>query len=250
MRLDSPFPVVQYASRNKLTNHKCFSWTKTYIQNGPKLKNMQKTFQAMARYKFGVELPRSPRHALYLDKINGNNLWEESMKNEFDSLNRHEIFHVLQENDQLPKEYKRVPYHIVFDVKFDLRRKSRLVAGGRWCDPPKEDVYSGVAALDTVRLGFMSGAMNALPVCAADVGTAFLYGKTTEKVYVIAGPEFGTNIVGKRMAIDKGLYGLRSSSARFHEHFSTKLRSIGYFPSKFLVPRRWLPLRIPCDLCR
>ena len=74
--------------------------------------------------------------------------------------------------------------------------------------------------------------MNNLSVCAADVGTAFLYGKTTEKVYVIAGPEFGPNIAGKRMVIDKGLYGLRSSSARFHEHLSTKLRVMGFLPSK------------------
>ena len=34
------------------------------------------------------------------------------------------------------------------------------------------------------------------------------------------------------MIIDKGLYGLRSSSARFHEHLSTKLRNLGFLPSK------------------
>eukprot|EP00978_Attheya_sp_CCMP212_P039249 scaffold202574_cov16-Attheya_sp.AAC.1 len=59
--------------------------------------------------------------------------------------------------------------------------------------------------------------MNNLQVCAADVGNAFLYGKTREKVYVIAGPELGDDD-GKRMIIDKGLYGLRTSGARFHEH--------------------------------
>ena len=236
VRSDSPFPVVQHAAQNHLTEHKWFSWTKRYIEDGRKLENMRQAFQALVakapKYKFGVEVPRSPRHALYLDKINGNNLWEESMRKEFESLNQHETFRVLQEEDKLSKEYKRIPYHIVFDVKFDLRRKSRLVAGGNWCDPPKEDVYSGVVSLDTVRLGFMLGAMNNLSVCAADVGTAFLYGRTTEKVYVIAGPEFGPNIAGKRMVIDKGLYGLRSSSARFHEHLSTKLRNLGYLPSK------------------
>ena len=34
------------------------------------------------------------------------------------------------------------------------------------------------------------------------------------------------------MIIDKGLYGLKSSSARFHEHLSAKLRSMGFRPSK------------------
>ncbi len=78
----------------------------------------------------------------------------------------------------------------------------------------------------------MHGARNNMSVSVADVGTAFLYGKTTERVYVIAGPEFGPDIAGKKMVIDKGLYGLRSSSARFHEHLSTKLRALGFRPSK------------------
>ena len=34
------------------------------------------------------------------------------------------------------------------------------------------------------------------------------------------------------MIIDKGLYGLKASSARFHESLSAKLRSMGFIPSK------------------
>jgi hypothetical protein len=83
----------------------------------------------------------------------------------------------------------------------------------------------------SVRLGFMLAALNDLDVCAADIGNAFLYGKSREKAYVIAGREFG-RLAGKPLIIDKGLYGLRSSSARFHEHLSAKLRSMGYKPSK------------------
>ena len=70
-----------------------------------------------------------------------------------------------------------------------------------------------------------------LEVCAADISTAFLYGKTKEKVYVIAGDEFGQN-KGKRMLIDKGLYGLASSAARFHDNLSATLRKMKFIPSK------------------
>ena len=73
--------------------------------------------------------------------------------------------------------------------------------------------------MEAVRLGFILARMNGLQVCAGDVGNAFLYGKTQEKVFVIAGEEFGKD-AGKRMIIDKSLYGLKSSSARFHEHLS------------------------------
>ena len=44
----------------------------------------------------------------------------------------------------------------------------------------------------------MLAAMNNLEVCAADISTAFLYGKTNEKVDVKAGDEFGDH-KGKRM---------------------------------------------------
>jgi Reverse transcriptase (RNA-dependent DNA polymerase) len=119
----------------------------------------------------------------------------------------------------------------VFDVKFDLQKKARLVAGGNHAEPPKEDIFSGVVDLMSVRLGFMVAAMNHLQVCAADIVNAFLYGKTKEKVYVLAGSEFGDKS-HMPLIIQRGLYGLRSSSARFHEHLSSKLRTMGYTPSK------------------
>jgi hypothetical protein len=77
----------------------------------------------------------------------------------------------------------------------------------------------------SVRLGFMVAAMNHLKVCAADIGNAFLYGKTKENVYVLAGSEFGDKS-HMTLVIQGGLYGLRSSSAWFHEHLSAKLRTI------------------------
>jgi hypothetical protein len=68
-------------------------------------------------------------------------------------------------------------------------------------------------------------------VCAAGVSNAFLYGRTKEQTFVIAGPEFGPEVEGKQLVIDKGLYGLRSSAACFHEHLASKLRAIGFKPS-------------------
>ena len=78
----------------------------------------------------------------------------------------------------------------------------------------------------------MLAELNDLQVCAADIGNAFLYGRTRERVVIRAGREFGPKVAGSLMIIDKGLYGLKSSSARFHEHFSAKLRTMGYLPSQ------------------
>jgi hypothetical protein len=51
-------------------------------------------------------------------------------------------------------------------------------------------------------------------------------------MFVIAGPEFGPDVTGKRLVIYKGLYGLQSSAACFHKHLTAKLRSLGFKPSK------------------
>jgi hypothetical protein len=74
--------------------------------------------------------------------------------------------------------------------------------------------------MDTVRIGFFLGELYGLSCCAYDIGYAFSYGKTKKKVYVTAGPEFGASIHGKNLIIDKSLYGLKTSAARFHEHLS------------------------------
>jgi hypothetical protein len=107
---------------------------------------------------------------------------------------------------------------MVYDVKYDLRHKARLVAGGNWTVNDKEDIYSEVVRMDTVRIGFFLGKMYGLSCCACDIGNAFLYVKTKEKVYITAGPEFGVNLHGKNLMIDKSLYGLKTCAARFHDH--------------------------------
>jgi hypothetical protein len=92
---------------------------------------------------------------------------------------------------------------MVFGVKYDLRHEARLVAGGYWTINDKEDIYSGVVRMDTVRIGFFLGELYELLCGACDIGNAFLYRKTKYEVYITAGPEFGANLNGKSLIIDK-----------------------------------------------
>jgi hypothetical protein len=128
---------------------------------------------------------------------------------------------------------------MVFDVKYDLIHKARLVAGGNWTVNDKEDIYSGVGCMDTVRIGFFLGELYGLSCCACDIGNAFLYGKTKEKVYITAGLEFGVDLHGENIIIDKSLYGLKTSAARFHEHLSESLLRLGYKKTKH-DPDLWM----------
>jgi Reverse transcriptase (RNA-dependent DNA polymerase) len=67
---------------------------------------------------------------------------------------------------------------------------------------------------------------------ACDMGNAFLYGKTKEKVYITAGPEFRATLCGKNLIINKSLYGLKTSAARFHEHLAESLLRLGFKKTK------------------
>jgi hypothetical protein len=81
--------------------------------------------------------------------------------------------------------------------------------------------------------------MDELSCCACDMGNVFLYGKTKDKVYITAGPEFGVDLHGKNLIIDKSLYGLKTYAARFHEHLSESLLRLGLRKTKH-DPDLWI----------
>jgi hypothetical protein len=96
---------------------------------------------------------------------------------------------------------------MVFDVKLDLVRKARFVAGLHQTDPPKESVYSSVVSRDSVHLAFLIAALNDLEILSADVQNAYLNAPTKERIYMTAGPEFGQGKEGQPVMIVQALYG-------------------------------------------
>jgi hypothetical protein len=70
----------------------------------------------------GYKYPATPvMDAMELDLMNGTNVWKESMAKELGQINEYETFRILQNEEFLPLPYKKIPCHMVFDVKFDLR---------------------------------------------------------------------------------------------------------------------------------
>jgi hypothetical protein len=78
---------------------------------------------------------------------------------------------------------------------------------------------------------FLIAALNDLDILGADVQNAHINAKTEEHVYTIAGPEFGSN-EGRPAIIVRALYGLKSSGARWRDHFASILSQIGFTSSK------------------
>jgi Reverse transcriptase (RNA-dependent DNA polymerase) len=87
--------------------------------------------------------------------------------------------------------------------------------------------------MDTLIIGFFLGELYGLSCCECDIGNAFLYGKTKEKVYITKGPDFGEKLSGKNLIVVKSLHGLKTSAARFHEHLAESLLRIGFKKTKY-----------------
>jgi hypothetical protein len=56
--------------------------------------------------------------------------------------------------------------------------------------------------MDTVRIGFSLGELYGPSCCVCDIVCTFLHGKTKERVYITAGPDFGANSHGKNLLIE------------------------------------------------
>ena len=102
-----------------------------------------------------------------------------------------------------------------------------MVADGHRTDVPLSITYSSVVSRESVRLGLMIATLNDLEVSACDIGNAYLNATCREKLWTIAGPEFGSK-KGSVMIIARALYGLKSSGAAWRAKLAETLQTLGY----------------------
>ena len=242
---DDPVTCAIYAKENNLLDKPGWKRFKSLAKRQKKftrLVNQAKlrSFNTAPRYKYGFEIPRNYQHGLLLDERNKNTKWKDAIVLELVQINEYKTFtdHGHHTKCKPPEGYKKIRVHFVFDVKHDGRHKARLVADGHLTDLPLDSVYSGVVSLRGFRLTLFLAEMNQLELWATDIGNAYLEATTSERVYIIAGPEFG-ELAGHILVIHKALYGLRSSGARWHDKFSDCLRDMGFLPCK-AEPDIWM----------
>ena len=237
--LKESFPVqtAEYAIANKIAEEPAFAWwVPDILKKRDRIISKVKTRYWKRTHKFGIELPKTIEEALEIDRRTGTDFWKKAIEREMKNVMP--AFH-FPEDGKVPIGYKHIDCHMVFDVKMDLTRKARYVAGGHQTDPPKESVYSSVVSKDSVRIIFTIAALNDLDILSADVQNAYLNAPTKEKVYTTAGLEFGASRVGQPVLIVRALYGLRSSGARWHDHMAKTLRDAG-FESSRADPDVWM----------
>ena len=149
------------------------------------------SFSTVPKFKYGYEIPHNYKHAMELDKHNGNTKRADATKLEMELMHRFNVFVDKGLNTPVPDGYKKVKVHLIYDVKHDGRHHAKLVADGHLTELPTESVYSGVVSFRGLCMFVFVAEHNGLVAWSTDIPSAYLKALTKEHVCIIAGPEYG-----------------------------------------------------------
>jgi hypothetical protein len=190
----NPVKLAEYAVANEIDREPAFFWWVPHVLK----KRNRIIFKLKKQYwrtthKFDMRVPKTVDDALEIDANEGNTIWFDSLKKELSKIMiafnvKNDITpEMIRGDSKLLPGFQEIKCHWVFDVKMDLTRKSRFVAGGHMTTTPVQ-TYSSVVSRDSVRLAFLIAALNSLDLQACDVGNAYLNAECREKIWFVAGP--------------------------------------------------------------
>jgi len=231
----NPVETAEYAIANRIDDQPAFHWwVRDVVKYRNRIINKVKSRYWKTTHKFGIRLPHSVEEAYRIDKETGTDFWTKAIQKEMKNVSI-----AFKEWNGSVKDardgknlvgYQEIKCHMVFDIKMDgnFTRKARFVAGGHTVEKPEAtSTYSSVVSRDSVRLAFLVAALNDLDIVAADIGNAYLNAPCGEKIWTIAGPEFG-ELQGNVMLIVRALYGLATSGKQWRDMLADTLRAKGY----------------------
>ena len=168
----NPIEVSEYAVANKIQDDPEFAW---WINTVLKRRNamVSKVARRIRKnMKFGITIPKNYAEAAEFDRANNKRLWQDSIKKEM--TNVRVAFKLLEGNNRIPIGFKEITCHLIFNVKFDLKRKTRYVGGGYLTTVSLSMSYSSVVSRDSVRIMFLIAALHYLDINMCDIGNAYL----------------------------------------------------------------------------
>ena len=246
LKASNPIELAEYALANGLEEEPAFKWwVRSTLRQRDRMIAKVKTKYWRTSHKFGIRVPKSVTEAYDIDRQTGTDFWTKAILKEmknvrvaFDKVDG--VTEEEMKTGKIKPGYKFCGTHMIFDIKMDgkFTRKARLVADGHKTDPPSSITYSSVVSRDSVRIGLTMASLNGLDVFACDIGNAYLNANCRERLWTVAGPEFGSES-GSIMIIVRALYGLKSSGAAWRSKLAETLRGMLYFPSES-DPDVWL----------
>jgi hypothetical protein len=197
-----PVEVAEYAVAQKISQEPAFAWWVPFtLKRRDRIVASVNKRYAARTHQFGIQLPKSVKEALEIDRRTGTTFWRDAIALEVKNVGV--AFEDLDDDDPIPIGSQFIKCHWVFAIKVGtLKRKARLVAGGHMTEDPNTSTYASVVSRESVRIGLLIAALNGLDILSADIQNAYLTSPCQEKVYTILGPEFGA----AREARDLSLY--------------------------------------------
>ena len=128
----------------------------------------------------------------------------------------------------------------------DFTRKARWVLAGHKMPDPACSQYAGVVSRKSVRIAFTYAALNQLDVCAANIRNAYLQALSSWKDYIICGPEFGLENVGKVALVHRAWYGGKTAGRDFCNHLRLCMHHLN-FKSCPADPDIWMREALKAD---
>ena len=245
LKESNPVEVSEFARARGIDDEPAFTWWIPYtLRKRDIIISKIKERIRKTTHKYGIEIPRSVEHAKELDEKNNNSLWQEAIDKEMHNVGV--AFQILEDDEHVPVGWKKATGHMIFDVKMDFTRKARWVLDGHKCPDPEGSTYAGVVSRESVRIAVIYTALNDLKVYAADIRNAYLLAHSSQKVYIICGPEFRIENVGKKALIRRSLYGVKAAGRDFRNHLRHCMRHLG-FTSCLADPDVWMRPSIKSD---
>ena len=126
----------------------------------------------VATHNYGIELPRSIKHAKQIDKKNGNKFWIQALAKEMHNV--YIAFDLLEKGDKAPTGWKPSSGHIILDVKINSTQKERWVKDGHKSPDPSTSNYAGIVSRYSVRIALTYADLNDVDVTSADIQNAYV----------------------------------------------------------------------------
>ena len=167
--------------------------------------------------KFGISIPAKYDEAVEIDIINGNTYSRDATQKEMNNIEV--AFKFLYNRSKLLTFFKKITCHLIFDLKFDLTRKSRYIGGVHLTQVPESMSYSSVVSRYSVRIMFLKGGFYYLDINMCDIWIAYINVETRERLRFTSGSKWW-NWKGCQVIIIRALYELKSSGSEWKKLFA------------------------------
>ena len=217
-----PVDVAVYARVKEIDHKPAFKWWVPHtLRKMSSIVKSVKASMAKKNMKYGIKVPRMYAQACKFDiKENNGGLWEKAYRKEMKNVGI--AFEILDEGARAPVGWKKSSVHLAFDEKMTGKRKARMVKDGHRTPDPETSSYAGIVSCESVRITLTYAALHNISVCAADICNAYFSALSSEKHYVICGPEFGSQHEGCVALISCALY-RGKAAGRDYWHYLRKV---------------------------